>query len=300
MNNPDTSLYHYNYQTHPIIRILTNMSQFGYAQSNSLLNQEKELTPSASEIDSDGDGDTSLQKIPRCMIELSDHNGRPDAELPPEKRARRRNSRVSLRAAETSTNAVAAISIENAGTGNSTNGNDNSGPDDHTSNPSAAFAHTKKKKIKPVKTSRPAKHELPQSLAATATTATATPSTAVAATATTTTAPATPATAAVATANTTASASATSTPDTRAIVGVAVAVGYGSASESEPDTETSTPAETVPATSAYRKRNPRVRKPRRIIAKTKIYIPENEQPTPTDVVGGRGGESCWILFYSIV
>jgi len=35
----------------------------------------------------------------------------------------------------------------------------------------------------------------------------------------------------------------------------------------------------------------RVRKPRRAIPNEKEYIPENEQPTQTDVVGGRGGRS---------
>ena len=34
----------------------------------------------------------------------------------------------------------------------------------------------------------------------------------------------------------------------------------------------------------------RIRKPRRIIPNEKGYIPENEQPTQSDVVGGRGGE----------
>ena len=33
----------------------------------------------------------------------------------------------------------------------------------------------------------------------------------------------------------------------------------------------------------------RIRKPRRVIPKEKEYIPENEQPTQYDVVGGRGG-----------
>ncbi len=34
----------------------------------------------------------------------------------------------------------------------------------------------------------------------------------------------------------------------------------------------------------------RIRKPRRIIPKEKEYIPEHEQPTQSDVVGGRGGK----------
>ena len=34
----------------------------------------------------------------------------------------------------------------------------------------------------------------------------------------------------------------------------------------------------------------RVRKPRRVIPNEKEFIPANEQPTQTDVVGGRGGE----------
>ena len=34
----------------------------------------------------------------------------------------------------------------------------------------------------------------------------------------------------------------------------------------------------------------RIRKPRRVIPEVKDYIPEEEQPAPADVVGGRGGE----------
>lgn len=36
---------------------------------------------------------------------------------------------------------------------------------------------------------------------------------------------------------------------------------------------------------------PRPKKPRRAIPEKKDYIPEDEQPNPADVVGGRGGRS---------
>ena len=41
---------------------------------------------------------------------------------------------------------------------------------------------------------------------------------------------------------------------------------------------------------AHKSKKARIRKPRRAIPNEKEFIPENEQPTQTDVVGGRGGE----------
>ena len=42
---------------------------------------------------------------------------------------------------------------------------------------------------------------------------------------------------------------------------------------------------------AKKVRKPRIRRPRRVIPNEKEYIPEDEQPSQSDVVGGRGGKS---------
>lgn len=64
--------------------------------------------------------------------------------------------------------------------------------------------------------------------------------------------------------------------------------------ESECEIEIVTPNDSdgkINIESKKQSRKPRVRKPRRSIPNEKEYIPENEQPTQSDVVGGRGGRS---------
>mmetsp|Transcript_22425 Transcript_22425/g.50069 ORF Transcript_22425/g.50069 Transcript_22425/m.50069 type:complete len:595 (+) Transcript_22425:69-1853(+) len=65
-------------------------------------------------------------------------------------------------------------------------------------------------------------------------------------------------------------------------------------SSDDPTTAAPAPAaKTIPekATGTKKKAKKRVRKPRRIIPHDKEFIPEDEQPTQEDVVGGRGGRS---------
>ena len=59
-------------------------------------------------------------------------------------------------------------------------------------------------------------------------------------------------------------------------------------------------ADTNASSSNKIKKARRTRKPRRIIPDNKAYIPEDEQPKPADVVGGRGGEFFPLLAFIFV
>lgn len=59
----------------------------------------------------------------------------------------------------------------------------------------------------------------------------------------------------------------------------------------DPKTNTDATAKTSTAKTITEKKPKRIRKPRRIIPDKKEFIPLNEQPTQSDIVGGRGGRS---------
>jgi hypothetical protein len=142
--------------------------------------------------------------------------------------------------------------------------------------PSKETVKKKKEKTTPAKKSKQAKHKLAATAIGKMTATTTT--TAVAPTATISSTAATP--------NVAADANLNSATDM----------------EIENKTVTITPVDTKPSESSNLKaptnnnqeqksKKPRVRKPRRNIPKQKNFIPETEQPTENDVVGGRGGRS---------
>jgi len=195
----------------------TDMTQFDYAQSNSLLKQAIE------EKSDDGNGTTiaspataaatapAPSKVPRLLLELADHNSVPTSQDGAVPRSTRRNSRVSTSAAKSdnSTTALNALST-------------NATMPLETPLVAAAPATTKppKEKLLPVKKTQHAKHKLTEGASA------------------------------------------------------------GSAA-----------AAPAPSDADKKQKKARIRKPRRVIPNEKEFIPENEQPTQSDVVGGRGGRS---------
>jgi len=260
---------------------------FNYAQSNSLLQQEIDDQPArdvATPSKIPFAGVPVAHKIPRWQHELLDHNGIPVGNngLSEVNRPKRRNSRNSKTAAITSDPTVAAISISSSDT-----------TSDNMYHASAAFTSAaftnalpaiddssketmKKKKMKEKTTSAKKSKQAKHKLAATAIgnmTAATTP-TAIAPTSTA----ATPNVAAYANLNSATDMEIENKPVTIKTVDTKPSESRNFKAPTNNDKE-------------QKPKKPRVRKPRRNIPKQKDFIPENEQPTENDVVGGRGGRS---------
>jgi hypothetical protein len=249
-----------------------NMTKFDYAQSNSLLKQgfvdrpadngSLTETSSASSSAAAAPDVVESQKIPRWRLDGADDNNGIPEEGPPLKKKARQDSRISSQAsknasADTYTSALATICVP---TGVITTAH-TAGP---ASAPAAASTSSKKNQNKiPAKKTNHTKHKLANDAAATA------------------------------------------KPNTASATAAAAAIQ----NQSETQLETVTPlSDTTPVGPsgsdgpaqtdvANFLRKSRIRKPRRVIPNEKEYIPANEQPTQSDVVGGRGGESCPVILY---
>ena len=256
------------------------MTMFDYAQSNSLLKKEvgdrpakkgsppgaspaSSVSASAASAAANAPNDDVSKKIPRCKLDGSDDNDGIQEEGPPlKKKARNDSPGISSQASKNASADTDMIAMKTIFVEKSVSAAATAGP---TSASTAASTTTTNKEEKiPAKTIVHAKHKLANDAAVAA-----------------------------------------AKPNTAAGTAPTAFIQHQSETQAETVTPLSGTTTIGPSGSddpaqtdvAKKPRKSRIRKPRRVIPNEKEYIPADEQPTQSDVVGGRGGESCTFILY---